>query len=180
MSVKLGFSAIAAAALLFTAACSQEQGAESRPEAPTPTLAPALAPAYEATTPDGELVSLASLHGEAVLLNVWATWCGPCRIEIPYFAKLHAAESAKGLRVIGVSIDAAEDRQKVLDLAPTLGLTYDIWLDPDQRISAILGSPGVPATLLIDRAGAVLWKHDGAVDENTPGFRDALTQVLQQ
>lgn len=112
-----------------------------------------------------------------MLLNVWATWCGPCRIEIPYFAKLHAAESAKGLRVIGVSIDAAEDRQKVLDLAPTLGLTYDIWLDPDQRISAILGSPGVPATLLIDRAGAVLWKHDGAVDENTPVPRRADTSA---
>ena len=134
MSVKLGFSAIATAVLLVAAACSQEQGAESRPEAPTPTLAPAQAPTYEAATPEGEIVSLASLRGEAVLFNVWATWCGPCRVEIPYFAKLHETEGPKGLRVIGVSIDAAEDHQKVLDLAPSLGLTYEVWLDPDQRI----------------------------------------------
>jgi thiol-disulfide isomerase/thioredoxin len=109
---------------------------------------------------------------------VYSTPCGPCRVEIPYFAKLHAEEGLKGLRVIGVSIDAVEDHQKVLELTPSLGLTYEIWLDPDQRIGGILGSPGVPATLLIDRAGTVLWKHDGAIDEGTPGFREALTLAL--
>lgn len=169
---RLNVAALSAATLLFAGACSGEQGKVVDSEAPATAIV------YEATSTQGETVSLVSLRGEAVLLNAWATWCGPCRLEIPYFAKLHDARSVDGLHVVGVSIDAADDRQKVLDLAPSLGLSYDIWLDPEQRITTILGGSSVPATLLIDRTGHVVWKHLGPVDETTPGFHDALERVL--
>jgi thiol-disulfide isomerase/thioredoxin len=135
-------------------------------------------PAYEATSLDGEQASLASLRGSAVLLNVWATWCAPCRQEIPFLAELHAAEAGNGLRVIGVSIDAAEDRDKVLQFAPELGITYDIWLDPEERIGAVMRYSGVPASMLIDREGVVRWKHAGVIRATTPGFREALRDAL--
>ncbi|MBK8838623.1 MAG: TlpA family protein disulfide reductase [Hyphomonadaceae bacterium] len=83
--------------------------------------------AYEAISQDGRLVSLEDLRGEAVLVNVWATWCAPCRQEIPFLAELHARYSANGLRVIGVSIDAAADQEKVIETAPAFGINYDIW-----------------------------------------------------
>lgn len=175
--MKPAISIVVAFLLASTAACSEKAEQDSLAVSAAPDLV-GPAPTYAATTSGGETASLTSLHGEVVLLNVWATWCGPCRVEIPYFAELQAAEATKGLRVVGVSVDAAEDRQKVLDLAPTLGLTYDIWFDPDARISEILGGPSVPATLLIDRAGAIRWKHLGVVDNDTPGFRQALVDAL--
>jgi thiol-disulfide isomerase/thioredoxin len=136
------------------------------------------APSYQAVSLTGEPVSLASLRGSAVLLNVWATWCAPCRQEIPYLAELQQRELANGLRVIGVSIDTAADRQMVADLAPDMGITYDVWLDPDERIGGILRYGGMPASALLDREGVVHWKHVGVLRETTPGFREALDRVL--
>jgi cytochrome c biogenesis protein CcmG/thiol:disulfide interchange protein DsbE len=136
-------------------------------------------PVFEAVSIDGGEVSLASLRGEAVLLNVWATWCAPCREEIPYLAELHATEGANGLRVIGVSIDAARDRGKVAEQAPQLGITYDIWLDPEERIAGVMRYAGVPASMLLDRDGVVRWKHVGVLRATTPGFSEALGDVLK-
>lgn len=136
-------------------------------------------PTYEAVLLDGERVSLASLRGSAVLLNVWATWCAPCRQEIPFLAELHAAEAPHGLRVVGISVDAAGDRDKVAESAPKLGITYEVWLDPDERIGGVMRYGGVPASMLIDREGVVRWKHVGVVRANTPGFREALSDVLK-
>jgi thiol-disulfide isomerase/thioredoxin len=136
-------------------------------------------PVFKAVSLNGDEVSLASLRGEAVLLNVWATWCAPCREEIPYLAELHATEGVNGLRVIGVSIDAARDRGKVAEQAPQLGITYDIWLDPEERIAGVMRYAGVPASMLLDRDGVVRWKHVGVLRATTPGFSEALGDVLK-
>jgi thiol-disulfide isomerase/thioredoxin len=133
---------------------------------------------YEAASADGSPISLASLRGEAVLLNVWATWCGPCREEIPFLASLQAKKAASGLRVVGVSVDAMADREKVLQSAAMLGLTYDLWLDPEERIGGVLRYAGLPASMLVNREGVVVWKHVGVLRETTPGFSEALEQVL--
>lgn len=135
--------------------------------------------AYEAISQDGTPVSLEDLRGEAVLVNVWATWCAPCRQEIPFLAELHARYSANGLRVIGVSIDAAADQEKVIETAPAFGINYDIWLDPAERIAGVMRYGGVPASMLIGRNGAVRWKHVGVIRGDTPGFKEALRDVLE-
>ncbi len=162
---------IVAALVLMAAACSGEQPKGA-------LLVGAPAPAYAAATMDGAPVTLASLRGQAVLLNVWATWCGPCREEIPYLSALHHAEEARGLKIIGVSIDTRSDREKVADLVSQLGMPYDIWLDPDDRITGLFRASGVPATVLIDRDGVLRWRRLGVVRETTPGFRDALEAAL--
>jgi len=133
---------------------------------------------YEAASVDGSPVSLAALRGEAVLLNVWATWCGPCREEIPFLARLQAKKASNGLRVVGVSIDAMADREKVLQSAAMLGLTYDLWLDPEERIGGVLRYAGLPASMLVDREGVVVWTHVGVLRETTPGFSEALEEAL--
>lgn len=163
--------AILVAAALLATACSGEQ-----PKAAVLIDAPA--PAYEASTLDGAPVTLASLRGQVVLLNVWATWCGPCREEIPFLSDLSRAEAARGLKVVGVSIDTRGDRGKVADAVDQLGMSYDIWLDPDDRISSLFHASGVPASMLIDREGVLRWRHVGVVRETTPGFRQALEKAL--
>ena len=113
-------------------------GSVSACERGTAPRAPALgaaAPAFTAMTLEGEPVTLAALSGSVVVLNVWATWCIPCREEIPQLEALHREYGAQGLKTIGVSIDAAGMGADVRDFATEQGMTYPIWLDPDHQFS---------------------------------------------
>ena len=148
----------------------------SPPEEQTP---PSASSALSATDTAGTPVDLASLRGSVVLLNAWATWCKPCRQEIPYLSELQSREGARGLRVVGVSVDTAADREAVLASAPRLGIRYTLWLDPDARVAALMQTTAVPASVLIDRSGAVRWRHAGVLRQDTPGFAQALAQALE-
>lgn len=134
--------------------------------------------AFTAKDTDGQPADLASLRGKVVLLNAWATWCKPCRQEIPFLSALQSREGARGLTVVGVSVDAAADREAVLAAVPRLGLRYTVWLDPEARIESLAGTNAVPASVLIDREGVVRWRHVGVVREGTPGLAEALEGAL--
>lgn len=138
------------------------------------------APAYAARTMQGDSVSLALLRGKPVLLNVWATWCLPCKVEIPYLETLHAKHAAEGLQIVGVSIDARGDEDKIESFAKDFRMTYPIWRDPDERVNARFLAIGVPSTYLIDRNGVLRWKHLGTLRPTTAGFQTALEEVLRE
>jgi peroxiredoxin len=138
------------------------------------------APAYAATTMDGTPISLAEKKGEVVLLNVWATWCKPCRQEIPALDSLHRAFAARGLLVAGVSIDVIDDTARIAGFARELGASYALWLDPDDRVSNTFRAIGVPSTYLIDREGVLRWQHMGAVTTTDAKLRAVLDSVLAQ
>ena len=137
------------------------------------------APSYAARNLKGDSVSLALLRGKPVLLNVWATWCLPCKEEIPYLEKLHAEHVAKGLQIIGVSIDARGDEAKIESFANDFRMTYPIWRDPDERVNTRFLAIGVPSTYLIDRDGVLRWKHLGTLRPTSAGFQAALEEVLK-
>lgn len=137
------------------------------------------APAYEATTLDGSGVSLEQLRGKPVLLNVWATWCAPCREEIPYLSRLYDQHHTEGLEIIGVSIDARGEDEKIADFAKEIGMRYPIWLDPNQRVAATFLAFGVPASYLVDRHGVLRWKHVGVLRPTNAVFTAALEEVLK-
>ncbi|HET7275638.1 MAG TPA: TlpA disulfide reductase family protein [Longimicrobiaceae bacterium] len=161
-------------ALLLTAAstgCSVDAG-RSIGEVGQP------APDYSAVTLAGDSVSLASLSGEVVLLNVWATWCHPCREEIPVLQQLHEDHADEGLAVIGVSVDARGEEANIREFAEDYGMTYPVWLDPAERVSAIFRLLGVPSTFLIDRNGVIVWKHLGPLPPGDPGLAAAITEAL--
>lgn len=147
-------------------------------ESPGPVTVGQEAPPYAARTFEGDSISLALLRGKPVLLNVWATWCAPCKVEIPYLAELHAQHAASGLQVIGVSVDARGDEARIGEFAREFGITYPIWRDPDERVNARFLAIGVPSTYLIDRDGILLWKHLGIVRPTSPGLADALQRAL--
>ena len=138
------------------------------------------APSYAARNLGGDSVSLALLRGKPVLLNVWATWCLPCKEEIPYLESLHGKYASQGLQIVGVSVDARGDESKIEEFARDFRMTYPIWRDPDERVNTRFLAIGVPSTYLIDRDGILRWKHLGTLRPTTPGFVDALEQVLSE
>lgn len=136
------------------------------------------APSYAAVDLHGDSVSLAALHGRPVLLNIWATWCAPCKEEIPYLQQLHEQHGAEGLAVVGVSVDARGEERKIADFAADMGMTYALWHDPDERVSAVFLALGVPASYLIDRDGVLRWRHLGVLRESNAKFQASLASVL--
>lgn len=164
--------ALAALAFVAGVACTGEEG-------PARVEVGLEAPSYAARSLAGDSVSLALLRGKPVLLNVWATWCLPCKEEIPYLQLLHTQHAAEGLQIVGVSVDVRGDESKIQDFARDFNMTYAIWRDPDERVNSRFLAIGVPSTYLIDRDGVLRWKHLGTLRATTPGFADALEQVLR-
>jgi cytochrome c biogenesis protein CcmG/thiol:disulfide interchange protein DsbE len=136
------------------------------------------APSYGAARLDGTPVSLADHKGDVVLLNVWATWCKPCRQEIPALDSLHREFASRGLVVAGVSIDVVGDTTQIAGFARELGASYTLWLDPDDRVSSTFLAIGVPSSYLIDREGVLRWKHMGVVRADDPTLRALLDTLL--
>ena len=162
------------AALFAVAACGG--GATER----SPIVVGAPAPTYAAQTLDGTPVAVADLRGEVVLLNVWATWCKPCREEIPALEELNQRHSAAGLRIVGVSIDSPGEEERIASYAKELGATYALWHDPDNRVSTTFLAIGVPASYLIGRDGTLRWRHVGPVTSDDAALNAALATALAE
>ncbi len=136
------------------------------------------APRYAAPALNGDSVSLAGLRGNVVLLNVWATWCIPCRKELPELQKLHEQYAARGLRVVGVSVDDGGADRAVDQFVREFGLTYTILRDPAENVSHAFAIPGVPASFLIDRNGKIVWRHPGPFTTTDTALQNALKSTL--
>ena len=148
---------------------------------PTPEAPPQvgdLAPDFRAPTLDGDTVSLASLGGNVVLLNIWATWCTPCRYETPFLQTLHETHFSDGLRLVGLSVDAAGAVEDVRSFVGESGVEYQILLDPAGSVMDRYGVLGLPATFIIDRQGRIQFLRYGPIAENDPVFLESLESLL--
>ena len=151
-----------------------------KPSERPPVEVGAAAPAYRATLLAGDTVTTDQLKGKVVLLNVRATWCAPCREEIPYLQKLFEAKRGEGLEIVGVSIDARGSDESITAFVKEFGMTYPIWRDPDERIQSLYMALGVPASYLIDRSGVLRWRHLGTVKPTDTSFTSALERALAE
>ena len=168
--MRAAFYAIAALALV---ACAGDHNVPARPLEIGQT-----APHYSAVSLTGDSVSLAQLRGRVVLLNVWATWCHPCREEIPVLQALHARYASRGLELVGVSVDARGQEATIREFATDFRMTYPLWLDPDERVQSTFLAIGVPATFLVDRDGVLRWRHVGPVRANDTTLVRELERTL--
>ncbi len=134
--------------------------------------------ALDAITLAGDSVSLEALRGQVVLLNVWATWCVPCRQEVPELQALHQVYADSGLHVVGVTVDNRAAQAQIQAFIERFGMTYDIWWDPDGTAIDIFGAIGVPLTILIDRDGRIAWRHEGAFTADDPAVGEAVRGAL--
>jgi thiol-disulfide isomerase/thioredoxin len=136
------------------------------------------APSYVATSVAGQLVSIAGLRGNVVLLNAWATWCVPCRAEIPEIRALHTRYVGQGLKVVGVSLDEANAAPAIADFVKQYDMRYQIWWDPAQRFSTDFRFDGLPMTVLVDKAGVLRWILKGKLDARDTTLDAAIRTAL--
>ncbi|MDB4917938.1 MAG: Disulfide bond oxidoreductase family protein [Gemmatimonadetes bacterium] len=137
------------------------------------------APAYSARNLDGQPVALSTLKGKVAVLNVWATWCEPCRDEIPQLEALHRQFAKENVELIGVSVDGAGMGGDVHDFMRDHDMSYTVWLDPDKQFSLQFLTVGVPETFLVDRAGVIRWHKIGALAQGDTTLASAIRQALR-
>jgi cytochrome c biogenesis protein CcmG/thiol:disulfide interchange protein DsbE len=127
-------------------------------------------------TLSGEKVRLADLRGRVVLLDFWATWCEPCKLSLPFYARLQ--RELRGLEVVAASTD--EDDEDVRKFLAQTPLPYTIARDPAGRIADELGVELMPTTFLLDRAGNVRFRHVGAAPDSEAALRREVQQLLAE
>jgi cytochrome c-type biogenesis protein len=145
---------------------------------PEPATIGTVAPSYVAATLAGDSVSLEDLRGQVVLLNLWATWCVPCRTETPYLQSVFERYRDRGLRVVGVSQDVGDARRDIEEFIEEYGVTYTILHDPRMRGLDLYRVIGLPGSFLIDREGVLRWLQYGPIREGDSGFLRALEDAL--
>lgn len=128
-----------------------------KPSLPPGELAGA-APAFTLTNLDGKPVSLADFRGKVVVLDFWATWCPPCKREIPDFIDLQKEYGSRGVQIIGIALDQPE---KVEAFARQNGMNYPILLGSDDIALKYGGISGIPTTFIIDKSGRIVNKFEG-------------------
>lgn len=140
------------------------------------------APPFSARTVDSipRTQTLADYKGQVVLLNIWGTFCLPCRDEMPAIEKLHQAMGPKGLKVVAVSMDDPGFEQKIRDFEKEFGLTFQVLYDPTGTITNDYQTTGVPETFVIAKDGVIRKKVIGASDWNSEGNRALIAQLLAE
>ncbi|HET7041313.1 MAG TPA: TlpA disulfide reductase family protein [Gemmatimonadales bacterium] len=140
----------------------------------------------DTVAPDFKVVALAtgdtiSLHdtyrGQVTLVNIWATWCAPCRAEMPSMEALYKDYQARGFKIAAVSIDN-DGPDKPKEFARELGLTFDILQDPTGDIQGAYQTTGVPESFLLDRNGKIVRRLIGSHDWNSAVNRDLIDRLL--
>ena len=166
--------AVGLVALMAIVACAPggDQAGGGRVEVGLPV------PAYRTIALNGDSVALGDQKGKVVLLNIWATWCHPCRDEIPELREIHARYKDRGLELVGVSVDADGAEDNIREFMREFEMTYPVWLDPAERISAQFLTIGVPTTFLIDREGVLRWRKTGPVVTTDSTLMKAIEQAL--
>jgi cytochrome c biogenesis protein CcmG, thiol:disulfide interchange protein DsbE len=136
--------------------------------------------AAKTLTAPAAMKTLTDYRGEVVLLNIWATWCIPCRTEMPSIEAVHQALGPKGLKVVAISIDDEGAEQKIQDFAKEFKLTFEMLHDPAGTIQSIYRTTGVPETFVIGRDGVIRKKWIGAEDWNSDGNQRLLASLLAE
>ena len=118
-----------------------------------------VAPDFTLHGADGRNVRLQELRGQVVLVNFWATWCGPCREEMPRLQSLYDKYRASGFVLLGVNVD--DDPRNAMGVAQKLKVSFPVLLDTDKSVSRLYDLGTMPSTVLIDRDGRVRHVHRG-------------------
>jgi len=176
--------ALGAVVALFGAARSAKE-ARDKPEALYEALRlirpekPLAAKAFTLPAPGGGTVRLADFQGQVIFLNFWATWCPPCREEMPAMERLYRKLKAKGFVVLAVSIDT-DGEAAVVAFLREHGLTYPVALDPTMEVARLYTVRALPSTYLIDRKGRIAAMALGAREWDGPEAVALMEALLAQ
>ena len=172
----LRFSAIAGAAMLAAFLMHGCSTGSVRAASVKPDKDRKPAPEFSLKDADGKTVHLADYKGKVVLLDFFATWCGPCKIEIPWFMEMERKNKDRGFAVLGVSMDD-EGWEVVKPFLADLGVNYRVVIGNDATAGMYGGVDALPTTFLIDREGRIAAAHVGLTSRKD--FEDGVEQLLQ-
>jgi len=136
-----------------------------------------LAPDFDLQTLDGKSLKLSDLRGKAVLLNFWATYCGPCKIEMPWFVELQKEYGPQGFQIIGVAMDDAST-EEISKFAKEMGVNYPILIGKDSVAESYGGVSVLPTTYFVDRDGKLIAREFGL--RSRSDFVDDIKKALSQ
>jgi peroxiredoxin len=132
------------------------------------------APDFTLPSLGGPNLRLQEQRGQVVMVNFWATWCGPCRVEMPHLSRLYDKYRGSGFVVFAVNID--EDPRKAANVAAQLGMRFPVLLDTDKKVSRMYDLSTMPSTILIDRDGRVRYVHQGY----RSGYEDTYDKQIRE
>lgn len=138
----------------------------------------AAAPDFTLKTAGGPNLRLAEQRGQVVMVNFWATWCGPCRVELPHLNRLHETYKKAGFTMLGVNID--NNPQQAIELAQRLGVNFPVLLDTNKAVVGAYGLGDMPATVLIDRDGRIRYIYRGYKDGVEQTYEANLRALLKE
>ena len=131
---------------------------------------------FTLSTTEGESFTLSTLQGKVVFLNFWATWCSPCREEMPSMEALYQRFKDQGLEILAVNV--MENPDEVLDFMQLFGLSFPAPLDADGSVASAYGVQGIPTSFLINRDGRIVLRLIGTIDWYTPEIHAAFEGLL--
>ncbi len=150
----------------------------------SPIEAGSVAPPFHAVTvaadEPAKQKSLADYKGQVVVLNLWATWCGPCRYEMPSLERLQQELGPRGLKIVAVSVDFPGMEKAVRDFGKELGLTFELLYAPDGKIQYDYQATGFPETFIIGRDGVIRKRVIAATDWSAEPQKALLRQLLAE
>ena len=131
------------------------------------------APDFALKSSSGKNLRLSEYRGDVVMVNFWATWCGPCRQEMPLLDELYSRYQRVGFSLLGVNID--DNSTKAMDMVSELGVNFPVLFDSRKEVSKLYQVEAMPVTVLIDREGTVRYVHHGY----KPGYEDKYLDQIR-
>jgi len=136
------------------------------------------APAFSLASRAGAQVSLADLRGQVVMINFWASWCGPCRQEFPALDQIYAKYKPMGFTLVAINVESEKaDAERFLGATP---VSFPILFDPDNKVSGSYGVNAMPTTVLVDRQGRVRWQHRAYKPGDEAKYIEQIRAVLRE
>jgi peroxiredoxin len=174
------------AAVLALGACGGEDAEDKGADSPSDTDAKGLvgsrAPDFSVVAIKGsnKRISLKKLRGKVVVVDFWGTFCEPCKKSFPRLQELNEKYAAKGLEIVAISEDEAEDKGKITQFADEFGAKFTIGWDADKSVAKNYNPPTMPSSFVIDRNGHVRFEHAGYHDGDEIQIEKEVMRLLRQ
>jgi peroxiredoxin len=137
-----------------------------------------MAPDFALKSSSGENMRLSEYRGDVVMINFWATWCGPCRQEMPLLDELYTRYERVGFNLLGVNID--DDSRRALQMIEELGVNFPVLFDDRKEVSKLYEVEAMPVTVLVDREGNVRYVHHGYKPGYENKYLDQVRSLLRE
>ncbi len=137
-----------------------------------------VAPDFALKSATGENLRLSEFRGDVVMINFWATWCGPCRQEMPLLDELYSRYQRVGFNLLGVNID--DDSRRAMQMVEELGVTFPVLFDARKEVSKLYEVEAMPVTVIVDRQGTVRYVHHGYKPGYEEKYLDQIRSLLRE